>query len=233
MVLDAMILLSWKIGRFDLTYGLLYSLVPLIALLVISGVWQRSWTIIKPILVIVILIFLFQTFLISGGKVLFHAGPFMVRLQGLQSGVSLSTFILNVSLIFIWLFQTTEVKEFTFAFEQLGLNRKAVYLFSASLQNIEVIEQRAKRIQEAQEARGIKTRGNFFIRVKALVSLIVPLMLTSVINSADMSLALEARCFDSPHSRTHLVTVKRQPYENVFLVVNILICIALLVGRCM
>lgn len=116
MIIDAMILLSWKSGQFNLTYGLIYSLIPLIALLLFSGVWQRSWIIIKPILVIAILIFLFQTLLIPGGKVLFHAGPLMIRLQGLRSGVSLSTFILNISLIFIWLFQTTEVKEFNFAF---------------------------------------------------------------------------------------------------------------------
>lgn len=233
MLCDIVILLSWKVGRWALTEGLLYSLVPLALLIVASDIGQKSWPIIKAILYIVILVFLFQTFLMSGGKTIYKLGPLLIHQHGLQSGVALSTFILNVSLVFIWLFQSTEVHEFTYALEQQGLNRKIVYLFSASLQNIEVIKRRARRIQDAQEARGIRTHGNLLVRLRALSSLIIPLLLSSVINSADMSLALEARCFNSPQQRTHLVVVKHDPGEKAFLAVNIICTAILLVWRWM
>lgn len=73
MLCDIGILLSWKAGRWNLTEGLLYSLVPLLLLLVVSGIGKKSWPIIRAILYIVILVFLFQTFLISGGKTIYKA----------------------------------------------------------------------------------------------------------------------------------------------------------------
>ena len=72
------------------------------------------------------------------------------------------------------------------------------YLIVATLQSLPRLRTRARVIQEAQRARGLRLRGAPLGRVRALVPLTLPLMLGSLAEVDDRAIALETRAIGAP-----------------------------------
>lgn len=181
----------------------------------LSGVMKESRKALKTITFIALFILFVQTFFVPGGELVCDLGWFTIYEKGLQTGISLSFMILNIAGIFVWIFQTTDNREISSALEDSGMNYKAVYVFTSTLQMIEVLEKNSKTIMNAQKTRGVETEGNILIRAKAFVPVLVPLILNSVIATEERVLTLEARGFSMPGKRTHLFQAEKSGYEKI------------------
>ncbi len=80
----------------------------------------------------------------------------------------------------------------------------AAFLVVASLDAAERLGEQARRLREAQRTRGVAVRGSLLIRARALPALVFPLLLTSLTEADDRTLALETRGLTLPGHRTAL-----------------------------
>lgn len=196
-----------------------------------SGALKKCLKALKAVVFIALIIFVVQTFLVPGGEVLVRFGILRICEKGLRTAVSLSFMILDIAGIFVWLFQTTENKEISRALEESGMNYKAAYVFTSTLQMINILSDNSKTIMNAQRARGVETEGNMFIRAKAFFPTLVPLVLGAVMGSEERVLTLEARGFSMQGEKTHLFNLEKSGAEGTFKAVSILITVLVVVGR--
>ena len=138
---------------------------------------------------------------------------------------------MDIAGIFVWLFQTTENKEIARALEESGMNYKAAYVFTSTLQMIDILSENSKTIMNAQKARGVETEGNMIVRAKAFFPSLVPLILGAVIGSEERVLTLEARGFSLQGEKTHLFNLERSGAEKAVLATAIVITILVIAGR--
>lgn len=197
----------------------------------LSGVMRESRKALKTITFISLFILFVQTFFVPGGGLVWQMGFLTIYEKGLQTGIFLSFMILNIAGIFVWIFQTTENREIASVLQDSGMNYKAVYVFTSTLQMIEVLEKNSKSIMNTQKARGVETEGNILIRARAFVPVLVPLMLNSVIGTEERVLTLEARGFSMPGKRTHLFQVQKSGYEKIAEWIAVIVTCSILAGR--
>ncbi|MCY1150805.1 MAG: energy-coupling factor transporter transmembrane component T [Sphaerochaetaceae bacterium] len=197
----------------------------------ITGEFKKCMKSMKAIAFIAMFILLVQALIVSGGKTLFKWSFITIYEKGLQTGISLCFLILNIAGIFVWLFQSTSTKEITRWVEDTKMSFKVAYIFASTLEMIKVFSTRSGIILDAQRARGVETEGNLFIRAKAFIPTLVPLILGGIIGSEERVLTLEARGFSMKGKRTHLFNLEKSGYEKLILTISIIMTILILVGR--
>jgi energy-coupling factor transport system permease protein len=83
-----------------------------------------------------------------------------------------------------------------------GASPRFAFVVLSAIQTIPRMLDKASRILDAQRSRGLATEGRFAARARAIVPLLGPLVIGSLIDVRERSLALEARAFGSSHQRT-------------------------------
>jgi energy-coupling factor transport system permease protein len=119
-----------------------------------------------------------------------------------QMNVTLKYFsIVPLALIF---FVTTEPSEFASSLNKIGVNYKAAYSVSLALRYIPTVQREFREISQAQQARGVDTSKNVKLhqRLKGIISIIFPLIVTSIDKIETISYAMELRSFGKNKSRT-------------------------------
>lgn len=197
----------------------------------LSGVFKKFLKVFSKLLIVVTIVFVAQSIIVKGGDVLLDFGFISVHQAGLASAIMLGFSITNIAGIFIWFFQTTENKEITYAMNNSGMNYKAAYVFTSSLQMVEVLGKSSKTIMNAQRARGVETQGNMIVRAKAFFPSLVPLILGAITNSEERVLTLESKGFDVNGKKTQLVEVKKSGNETKALIIAGLIVLAIATWR--
>lgn len=206
-----------------------FLVVPILCFL--SGIWKQFLKAIKAVLFVAAFIFLVQSLFIPSEVVLWQWKIIRVYKAGLASAISLSFLILDIAGIFIWYFQTTEIKEISRVLEDSGMNYKIAYVFISSLQMVKILENRSRTIMNAQKARGVETEGNIFIRSRAFFPSLVPLILGAITNTEERVLTLESKGFDIDGPKTHLFEVDRSGNEKISNSIAIIITALVIVWR--
>lgn len=227
---------TFVLGTVHLTkVGLSLLLIPWFLMIPVlcaaSGAFGKCVKALKAVALIALIILLVQTFLVPGGEVLVRFGFLRICEKGLKTAVSLSFMIMNIAGIFVWLFQTTENKEIARALEESGMNYKAAYVFTSTLQMINILSDNSKTIMNAQKARGVETEGNMIVRARAFFPSLVPLILGAVIGSEERVLTLEARGFSIQGEKSHLFNLERSGAEKTVAAAAVIITILVIAGR--
>ncbi len=216
-------------------YGMPLLLFPAFIALVLfaaaSGISKKFLKAIKKAFFIASIIFLVQAFIVPGGEIIFRLGFLRVYEDGLNTGVYLGMSIMTIAGAFIWLFQTTENKEISRALEKSGMHYKACYVFISTMQMIDILGRNSKTIMNAQQARGVETNGNIFVRAQAFIPSMVPLVLGAIISSEDRVLTLESKGFDVNGPKTHILEVKKTGNEGIALTLGVIMLVAVIVLR--
>ena len=137
--------------------------------------------------------------------VLFHiAGRYDFTLEQLfyQMNVAMKYFIaLPIAILFI---STSNPSELAASLNSIGVPYKASYTVSLALRYIPDIQQEYHDISQAQQARGVELgKGvSFFKRMKNVVNILFPLILSSVSRIDMVSNAMDLRCFGKKKKRT-------------------------------
>ena len=136
-----------------------------------------------------------------GGATLFRLGPFSFAEAGLYEALR---FLGRVALplgAMLLLLTVVEVADALRALEEVGMAHELSYVLLAAVALLPSMAARARRIQEAQQARGLRTTGPPWVRLRALLPLVGPLVSGALHEAEARAMALEARGFRSPGPR--------------------------------
>ena len=105
------------------------------------------------------------------------------------------------------------------------------FVVNASVQTVPAMVERASQITAAQRARGLDTEGGIVRRVRGIVPIVGPVILGSIAEVEERTLALEARGFTRPGRRTLLWSPPDSRAEAVLRWALLLALIALMAAR--
>ena len=188
------------------------TLLPLAALAKVTRpLLNRVWKIVLPF---AISVFLIQGLFWPQGTPIFTLGPFSVKQEGLVFAITSTGRILMIVASFLWFSLTTRPDHLMNSLSQTGFPAALAYVIVATIQIAPRFQARATTILDAQRARGVETEGGWGIRLRALVPLVIPLILSSLVDVEERALAVEARGFNHPGRKTSLVDIPDAGWER-------------------
>lgn len=180
-----------------------------------------------------ITIFLFSP--LEGTKIygssteLFHiAGPYTVTLEQLfyHFNVTLKYFsIIPMALLFV---VATNPSEFAASLNKIGVSYKAAYSVSIALRYVPDIQKSYSDIAFAQQSRGmdLSKKEKISKRIKNSVSILMPLIFSSLEKIESISTAMELRAFGNKKKRTWYMERKFEKADYITIGLMLLILVA-------
>lgn len=158
-------------------------------------------------------VFIVQGFFWPHGTPLVTIGPVALKQEGLRFAVASIGRILIVLSSFLWFAFTTRPDILMIALAQRGVPASLAYMIVSTIQIVPRFQSRANAILDAQKARGLETGGNLLQRARAVIPLVMPLILSSLVDVEERALAIEARAFNHPGPKTSLVHIDEASWE--------------------
>ena len=176
-------------------------------------------------------IFIIQSLFIPAGEVWLKFGFISVYKEGVMKAIGLTSKLTAIVSALTMLTLITPVKDFTLALEKKGLNPKAAFILMLTLQTIPEMKKQADVIMDSQKARGVETEGNVFVRAKALIPIFIPLVLSSIANTEERAITLEARGFSVGEKRTILYDIEETKNDKIMKVILAIFIVLSIVWR--
>ena len=165
-------------------------------IVVISGVGVKQlFRSVRVFLALFVFCGLLNAFFVRSGNVLTNIGPIPITDDGVRIAILYACRFVVVIVVGVVFLATTTPTAITDAFEAL---LKPFAKIGVHAQEIALV------MSLAQAARGgsIET-GTFVQRIKAMVSIIIPVFAGAIRHADNLSLALDARCYEEGIARTH------------------------------
>ena len=140
----------------------------------------------------------------GGERVLARIGPVTATLEGLLFAVETLLRLLVIGGAIGLFYLTTSPGELVLDLERRGVPARLAFVANASVQTVPAMVEHAASITAAQRARGLDTEGSLWRRIRGVVPIVGPVVLGSIAEVEERSLALEARGFTRPGRRTLL-----------------------------
>jgi len=177
----------------------------------------------KEFMNIFLKIFLFFVVLLIVVRTIFHwegdtfhsIGPVHFYNEGLLLGLNLSSVILSFCAPLILFTAITEIEDLMIWLEGVGAPTEISYIVLSTFSLIPELSARARVIQDSQKSRGIETEGNLMGRAKAFFPTLGPLLLSSINEAEERSLALESRGFNYPGEKTRIKIISDTKTQKV------------------
>lgn len=183
----------------------------------ISGISPKLiWKSLKAIIFIVLFTSALQIIYNNSGDTLwkpFASRDFVITTGGVYSAVFLAVRIIALILFTSLLTYTTSPTMLTDAIERLLSPLKVFHvkvhslamMMTIALRFIPILIREIDIIMSAQKARGAKLdNGNFAERLKAMVSVFIPLFVSAFRRAAELAVAMECRCYTDGAHRTRM-----------------------------
>jgi energy-coupling factor transport system permease protein len=185
----------------------------------------------KTALPIVISLFLVQGLFWPNGTPIASLGPLSLKQEGVAFAIrSAGRFIMIVG-SFLLLTFTTRPDGLMLALSQRGVPNSIAYIILSTMQIVPRFQAKANTILDAQRSRGLETEGNLLVRFRALLPLIQPLLLGSIVDIEERAIALEVRAFSRAGSKTSLLVLHDTPFQRVVRLLLILASLGVIVWR--
>jgi len=160
-------------------------------------------------------VFIIQTLFWGRGTALFELGFISPKLEGAIFAFTSTGHILLVMADFILFSITTRPDSLMISLKQAGMPPGIAYIIVTTLQLVPQFAAKANSILNAQRSRGLETQGNLFVRARALLPLILPLVIGSLMEVEERAIAIEARAFNSKHKETSLIEISDSRLQRV------------------
>lgn len=163
---------------------------------------------------------------------LFHiAGKYYITTEQLfyQANVMLKYFIaLPIAILFV---STTNPSELAASLNSIGIPYKVAYIVALALRYIPDIQNDYHDISQAQQARGIELGKGVKLnkRLKNVVNILFPLVLTSIQRIDLVSNAMDLRCFGKSNKRTWYMKKKFEIRDYVAMTMGVVMFVLCLV----
>ncbi len=157
---------------------------------------------------------LVSVFTRAGTTVIFQIGPFDATVEGVDFAVQTVVRLFAISTSIGLFILTTDPHAFVLDLERRGVSPRAAFVAVATIEAVPTLVERAAVIGESQRARGMDTEGGVVARIRGLLPMVVPVILTSLTDVEERSLALETRAFSRPGKRDLLWTMPDTGWER-------------------
>lgn len=195
----------------------------------------------KAIIPVLIFTALINLFYGEGGKVLLSFWILEITTAGIYKSVFMALRILLLIFMSSVLTYTTTPNDLTDAIERLLSPLKYLGLKSAvhslammmtiALRFIPTLIEEAEKIMNAQKARGADLEsGGLIERVKALIPILIPLLISSVRRAYELAEAMECRCYNGGEGKTRMKQMKlsRLDFAEIIFITLIFITVIFL-----
>ena len=145
---------------------------------------------------------------------LVSVGPFAVTREGLSFGLISAGRLIVAFLVLVAFLFTTLADDLLEALVARGASHRIAFVVLSAVQMVPRMQERAGSILDAQQARGLAVSGSFRQRARALVPLIAPVLLSSLIDVRERTFALEARGFGARPGRSAYRVVVDPPIDR-------------------
>ena len=148
-----------------------------------------------------------------------HLGPLSLTREGLTFGLISAGRLIVAFLALVEFLFTTLADDLLEALVSRGASHRISFVVLSAVQMVPQMQARAGSILQAQQARGLPLTGSFGQRIRALVPLVGPVVLGSLVDVRERTFALEARGFGARPGRTAYRVVADPPVDRVLRVV--------------
>lgn len=195
----------------------------------------------KPIMFIIILTFLLNSFMIKG-RVIYEIGPLDITYEGLTQGafmaIRLILLIMGTSILTLTtspISLTDGIENLLSPFKLIGVPaHELAMMMTIALRFIPTLMEETDKIMKAQMARGADFEsGNLVNRAKNLVPLLVPLFVSAFRRADELAMAMEARCYRGGENRTRMKELKFTFLDIMAFLVFMLLAAAIIMSRFM
>ena len=195
--------------------SLLFASVSVILILALSKVpfklYLKNMKAILPVLIFTAIINMFY----GEGEAIFSFWIFSLTVDGLLRAIFMALRIALLIFVSSALTYTTTPHDLTDAIESLlkplkylGL-KNAVHIMAMmmtiALRFIPTLIEEAEKVMNAQKARGADLEsGGLIDRIKALIPILIPLLLSAVRRAYELAEAMECRCYNGGEGKTRM-----------------------------
>lgn len=166
-----------------------------------------------PALLVVSILVVNALFFPGAREVLVGFGPLALTREGLSFGLVSAARLLVAFMASILFLFTTLADDLLEALIARGASHRIAFVILSAVQLVPRLQDRAAAILEAQQARGLSVGGSLGTRLRALLPLVGPILLGSLIDVRERTFALEARAFGARPGRTAYRTVADPPID--------------------
>lgn len=207
-----------------------------IALKVSQLPFKNVMNALKPLLFMFTFLFIVNCFYLREGLLLIDIGPIKIYSQAFTSTFYIVVRLTLMIMITTILTSTTKPLDLTLAIEDL-LNPFARFgvpshiiamLISIALRFIPDLVEETQRIMKAQESRGVDIKnGKFKEKLMAILSLIIPLIISAFQRAEDLANAMEARGYSPNKKRTRYRVLVLDNNDRLFMAIVVLLTLTL------
>ena len=223
---------SWLHRRHPLTKLLALALVllsafllppvilPIMAVAIVIAAWSagllrpmaRAMRI--PALLLISILVVNSLFFPGATERLATVGPLSITREGLTFGLISAGRVLVAFLASVTFLFSTLADDLLESLIARGASHRIAFVVLSAVQMVPRMQARAGAILEAQQARGLSLEGSFVRRLRALIPLIGPVLLGSLVDVRERTFALEARGFGARPGRTAYRVVADPPVDR-------------------
>ena len=195
---------------------------------ILRPLWSALWKIVLPF---AISMFVIQGLFWTGGTPVVELGPLSLKAEGLIFATTITGRLLAIMGSFLLFSLGTPPDDLMISLEERGVPNSITYIILSTIQLVPGLQARAAKIRDAQRARGLETEGTLLQRLRAMLPLVEPLILGSIIDVDERAIALEARAFSSGLPKTFFRTVEDRRWEQLLRWALLLAAILLILAR--
>lgn len=140
----------------------------------------------------------------EGTTTLGTIGPFRVTAEGIRAALVIVVRVAAIAAAAALFVRTTRPDELVADLEARGVPQRVTFVAGSVASTLPAIAARGRAIAAVQRARGMDTEGSAWRRARGIVPLVGPVVLGSIAEAEERTLALESRAFGRPGGRTVL-----------------------------
>ena len=207
-------------------------IVSSLILLLNGRIIRRALPLVGFSFTLIVVIFLIQgLFNYNNETVLFSVGVITFYKEGMLFATKIGCNILNMLLSFGIFVLTTSPQELVDELEKIVFSPKFGYVINSVFQILPQMMATKDTITDAQRSRGMETEGNLWVRIKAFLPLISPVVMSSLINTRERAIALDVRGFGRKQKKTWLYDRPKYKWDPVIRVILVVLMIITIVWR--
>jgi energy-coupling factor transport system permease protein len=178
----------------------------------------------------------------GSGEPIWQWGFLKITLNGISNAVFISIRIVALIFISCVLTYTTSPTDLTDALERLMkpltvFHIKAheiAMMMTIALRFVPTLLEETDKIMNAQKARGANMdSGGLIKRVKAMMPVLVPLLVSSFNRAYELAVAMECRCYRGGAGRTRMKVLKAETKDAVAVAVSVFVLAGVIVCNVM
>jgi energy-coupling factor transport system permease protein len=182
-----------------------------------------------PALLIASILIINALFFPGASQTIASLGPLRLTGEGLLFGVTTAGRFLVAFMASILFLLTTLADDLMEALVARGASHRLAFVVLSAVQLVPQLQARAAAILEAQQSRGLRVGGSLVARAHALVPLVGPILLGSLIDVRERTFALEARAFGARPRRTAYRVVP-DPAPDRWLRIGLLVALVVVIA---